>query len=88
MGAGEILLTSMDADGTKNGFDNDLVGRVSSSLSIPVIASGGGGTMEHFYDTFCAGADAALAATLFHFREMEIRDLKAYLKNKGVEVRL
>ena len=87
-GAGEILLTTMDADGTRNGFDNDITGRVAHGLNIPVIASGGAGKMEHFYDTFEAGADAALAATLFHYREMEIRELKAYLKNRGVEVRL
>lgn len=87
-GAGEILLTSMDADGTKDGFDNDITSRVAKSLSIPVIASGGAGKMSDFYDTFEAGADAALAATLFHYREMEIRDLKRYLKERGVEVRL
>ncbi len=87
-GAGEILLTSMDADGTKSGFDNDLVGQVSSLLTIPVIASGGAGAPEHFYDTFSAGADAALAATLFHFRQLEIRELKKYLRERGVEVRI
>jgi cyclase len=87
-GAGEILLTTMDADGTRNGFDNDITGRVAHNLNIPVIASGGAGKMEHFYDTFEAGADAALAATLFHYREMEICDLKKYLRGRGVEVRL
>lgn len=87
-GAGEILLTSMDADGTKNGFDNELTGRVANMLTIPVIASGGAGAPSHFLDTFNAGADAALAATLFHFRQLEIKDLKQYLKNNGVEVRL
>ena len=87
-GAGEILLTSMDADGTKNGFDNNITSRISRSLSIPVIASGGAGCKQHFLDTFNAGADAALAASLFHFRELEITDLKKYLRDNGVEVRL
>ncbi len=87
-GAGEILLTSMDADGTKNGFDNDLISAVTSVVSVPVIASGGAGKMEHFKDTFLSGADAALAASLFHFREMEIPDLKQYLKKNGIEVRI
>lgn len=87
-GAGEILLTSMDADGTKDGFDNDLVRAVTSVTTIPVIASGGAGSMEHFYDTFRAGADAALAATLFHYRQMEIADLKNYLRLRGIEVRI
>ncbi len=87
-GCGEILLTSMDADGTKAGFDNELTGRVSKMLNIPVIASGGAGNSKHFLDTFNAGADAALAATLFHFRELEICDLKKYLRENGVEVRL
>lgn len=87
-GAGEILLTSMDTDGTKNGFDNQLTGKVSRMLNIPVIASGGAGAPSHFLDTFNAGADAALAATLFHFREIEIKKLKEYLKNNGVEIRL
>jgi cyclase len=89
LGAGEILLTSMDCDGTKSGYDLDLTGKVSESVRIPVIASGGAGTMEHFYDAVTKGkADAVLAASLFHFREMEIRDLKQYLRRKGVEVRL
>ena len=87
-GAGEILLTSMDADGTKNGFDNYITSKISKELSIPVIASGGAGNKEHFLDTFNAGADAALAASLFHFRELEIGDLKKYLKENGVEVRI
>lgn len=89
LGAGEILLTSMDCDGTKNGYDIELTRAVSESVNIPVIASGGAGTMEHFYEAFTDGkADAVLAASLFHFREMEIRDLKAYLKGKGIEQRL
>ncbi len=88
-GAGEILLTSMDCDGVKNGYDIELTKAISSSVKIPVIASGGAGKMEHFYDALTeGGADAALAASLFHFREMEISDLKKYLKNKNVPVRL
>lgn len=88
-GAGEILLTSMDCDGTKAGYDLELTRRISESVKIPVIASGGAGTMEHFYEAVTQGkADAVLAASLFHFREMEIRDLKKYLREKGVEVRL
>ncbi len=89
LGAGEILLTSMDCDGTKNGYDIELTRSISESVKIPVIASGGAGTMEHFYKALTNGkADAVLAASLFHFREMEIMDLKAYLKEKGIEVRL
>ena len=89
LGAGEILLTSMDCDGTRNGYDIELTRAVSESVNIPVIASGGAGTMEHFYEALTDGkADAVLAASLFHFREMEIRDLKAYLKEKGIEQRL
>jgi len=89
LGAGEILLTSMDCDGTKNGYDIELTKAVSESVRIPVIASGGAGTMEHFYEALTEGkADAVLAASLFHFREMEIRDLKMYLKNRGIEIRL
>ncbi len=89
LGAGEILLTSMDCDGTKNGYDIELTRSVSESVKIPVIASGGAGTMEHFYEALTDGkADAVLAASLFHYREMEIRDLKAYLRRKGLEVRL
>ena len=88
-GAGEILLTSMDCDGTKAGYDNELNAKVAEQVSIPVIASGGAGTMEHFYDALTVGkADAALAASLFHYREMEIKDLKHYLSEKGVPVRL
>ena len=89
LGAGEILLTSMDGDGTKEGYDLELTRAISESVSIPVIASGGAGTMEHFYDAFTAGkAEAALAASLFHFKEMEIRDLKKYLRNRGISVRI
>ncbi len=89
LGAGEILLTSMDADGTKNGYDIELTKRVVESVNIPVIASGGGGTKEHFYDVFeDAGADAALAATLFHYRELTVREVKEYLADRGIEVRL
>lgn len=88
LGAGEILLTSMDCDGTKKGFDNELTRLVSDSVSIPVIASGGAGCKQDFYDTFTEGhADAALAASLFHFKELEIRDLKNYLTDKGISVR-
>ncbi len=86
-GAGEILLTSMDTDGTKAGFDLELLRAVTSRVSIPVIASGGAGTMEHFAQAFECGADAALAATLFHYRQMSIRELKDYLKNRGICVR-
>lgn len=89
LGAGEILLTSMDGDGTKAGYDLELTEAVAENVSIPVIASGGAGTMEHFYEAFTVGkADAALAASLFHFKEMEIRDLKQYLRNKGISVRM
>ncbi len=89
LGAGEILLTSMNCDGTKNGYDIELTRLVSQSVKIPVIASGGAGKMEHFYDAFTEGkADAVLAASLFHYREMEISDLKKYLRDKGIEVRL
>ncbi len=89
LGAGEILLTSMDGDGTKAGYDLELTRMVSENVSIPVIASGGAGTMEHFYEAFAVGkADAALAASLFHFKEMEIMDLKRYLRQKGISVRL
>lgn len=89
LGAGEILLTSMDADGTKKGYDIELCRAVASAVSIPVIASGGAGTMEHFYEVFTqTNVDAALAASLFHFKEVSIPELKVYLKNKGVHVRL
>lgn len=88
LGAGEILLTSMDCDGTKAGFDNELTRMVSDSVNIPVIASGGAGSMQHFYDTFTKGhADAALAASLFHFKELEIPTLKDYLFERGIPVR-
>ena len=88
LGAGEILLTSMDCDGTKAGYDLDLTRTISESVSIPVIASGGAGNMEHFYDAFTLGkADAVLAASLFHFGEIQIKDLKQYLSTKGISVR-
>ncbi len=88
LGAGEILLTSMDCDGTKTGYDIELTKTISENVSIPVIASGGAGTMEHFKEALTDGkADATLAASLFHFREIEINDLKDYLKNQGVSVR-
>lgn len=88
LGAGEILLTSMDGDGTKAGYDLELTRQIAENVSIPVIASGGAGTMEHFRDAFTIGkADAALAASLFHFKELQIRDLKAYLKGQGIAVR-
>ena len=80
LGAGEILLTSMDCDGTRNGYDNELTSLIASHVSVPVIASGGAGNKEHFYDALTkGGADAALAASLFHYKELEIRDLKKYL---------
>ncbi len=89
LGAGEILLTSMDCDGTKSGYDIALTSAIAESVGIPVIASGGAGTKEHFYDALTAGgADAALAASLFHYKELEIRDLKAYLGSRGLPVRL
>lgn len=88
LGAGEILLTSMDADGTKKGFDIDLTRAVAQAVKVPVIASGGAGNKEHFFQAFEAGASAALAASLFHFRELEIGDLKKYLAERGVPVRL
>lgn len=89
LGAGEILLTSMDCDGTKAGYDNELTRAVADAVTIPVIASGGAGKLEHFYDTLTqGGADAALAASLFHYKELEIREVKQYLKEKGVPVRL
>ncbi|NEN83236.1 imidazole glycerol phosphate synthase subunit HisF [Paenibacillus elgii] len=88
LGAGEILLTSMDADGTKDGFDLRLTRAVSELVSIPVIASGGAGKKEHFYDVFAEGkADAGLAATIFHYKEMTIQEVKDDLRHKGVEVR-
>ena len=88
-GAGEILLTSMDGDGTKDGYDLDLTRAISRAVTIPVIASGGAGTFEHFYEAFSRGeADAALAASVFHYKEFTIRETKEYLKKKGIEVRL
>ena len=88
LGAGEILLTSMDCDGTKAGYDNELTSIIAENVSIPVIASGGAGTMEHFYDALTVGgADAALAASLFHYKELEIRTLKQYLAQRGISVR-
>lgn len=89
LGAGEILLTSMDCDGTKAGYDNELTAAVADAVSVPVIASGGAGTKAHFYDALTVGkADAALAASLFHYKELEIRDLKQYLADRGISVRL
>ncbi len=89
LGAGEILLTSMNADGTKNGFEISLTRLVSESVNVPVIASGGAGKLEHFTEVFADGkADAALAASIFHFREIEIQALKNYLRSKDVEVRI
>jgi imidazole glycerol-phosphate synthase subunit HisF len=88
LGAGEILLTSMNNDGTKQGFSLEITGEVSRNLNIPVIASGGAGTMEHFRDVFFnTGCSAALAASIFHFGEIDIRDLKKYLKNENISVR-
>ncbi len=89
MGAGEILLTSMDCDGTKAGYDCELTAQIAQCVSVPVIASGGAGTKEHFFEALTMGkADAALAASLFHYKELEIKELKSYLHDKGVSVRL
>ncbi len=89
LGAGELLVTSMDTDGTKNGFDIELTKAVADSVNIPVIASGGGGNVQHFADIFKeSGCDAALAASLFHFRELSVREVKEYLKENGIPVRL
>lgn len=89
LGAGEILLTSMDCDGTKDGYDIELTRTVSDNVSVPVIASGGAGTREHFYEAFTDGkADAVLAASLFHYKELEISDLKNYLSGRGISVRM
>ena len=89
LGAGEILLTSMDGDGTKAGYDLDVTRAIAEVVSIPVIASGGAGTLEHFKDAFTVGkADAALAASLFHYKELEIRQVKEYLRKEGISVRL
>ena len=88
-GAGEILLTSMDCDGTKDGYDNELTRGVSEVTNIPIIASGGAGTLEHFYDVFTTGAaDAALAASVFHYKEYSIHDVKQFLKSKGIVTRM
>ena len=88
LGAGEILLTSMDCDGTKAGYDIELTRAIADAVSIPVIASGGAGTLEHFYDALTeGGADAALAASLFHYNELEIRQVKDYLAERGISVR-
>ena len=88
LGAGEILLTSMDCDGVKNGYDLELTRAISERAGIPVIASGGAGKLEHFYDAFTEGkADAVLAASLFHFGEIAIPDLKEYLAGRGIPVR-
>jgi len=89
MGAGEILLTSMDKDGTKDGYDIDLTRRFSESLNIPIIASGGAGNLDHIYEAFARGkADAALAASIFHYKEYSIRDVKENLKKRGIKVRI
>ena len=87
-GAGEILLTSMDADGTKAGFDLSITEQISRAVNVPVIASGGAGTMEHIKEAFEHGADAALAASIFHYKEIDIMDLKRYLRDNGIAVRL
>ena len=87
LGAGEILLTSMDCDGTKNGFDIELTRKITEAVNIPVIASGGGGQLEHFYDVFeQTNCDAAPAASLFHFRELTINQVKEYLRERGIPV--
>ena len=89
LGAGELLVTSMDCDGTKAGYDIELTRTISENVSVPVIASGGAGTKEHFYEALTDGkADAALAASLFHYKELEISDVKKYLRERGVSVRL
>ena len=88
-GAGEILLTSMDGDGTKAGYDLNVTRQIADAVSIPVIASGGAGELSHFYDAFSEGhADAALAASLFHYKELTVREVKEYLRDKGIPVRL
>ena len=88
-GAGEILLTSMDCDGTKAGYDIELTNTIASNVSIPVIASGGAGSKEHFLDAFTKGkADAALAASLFHYKELDIMELKKYLADNGIPMRM
>ena len=88
LGAGEFLVTSMDKDGTKDGYDLELTRQIAEAVSVPVIASGGAGTKEHFYDALTeGGADAALAASLFHYKELEINEVKEYLRGRGVSVR-
>ena len=89
LGAGELLVTSMDKDGTKDGYDIELTSRISELVKIPVIASGGAGNLSHFKDALTTGkADAALAASLFHYKELEIKEVKQYLRNEGISVRL
>ena len=89
LGAGEILLTSMDCDGTKDGYDIELTRTVSDNVNIPVIASGGAGKLKHFKEAFTEGnADAVLAASLFHYKELEINEVKKYLREEGISVRL
>ena len=89
LGAGEILLTSMDCDGTKAGYDIELTRTIAENVSVPVIASGGAGTLEHFREALTDGkADAALATSLFHYKELEIRQVKEYLRDNGISVRL
>ena len=88
LGAGEILLTSMDSDGTKAGYDLNITSAISNSVQIPVIASGGAGTMQHILQAFQNGADAALAASIFHYKEIEILKLKEFLRDNGIEVRI
>jgi cyclase len=88
LGAGEILLTSMDKDGTKSGYDIEFLSNITKQINIPVIASGGAGNKEHFVEAFNNGADACLAASLFHYQELKISELKKYLLQKGIQVRL
>lgn len=88
MGAGEILLTSMDSDGTKSGYDCAQLSAVAKITNIPLVASGGAGRMEHIKEAFLSGADAALAASIFHFREIDIIELKRYLRSEKIEVRI
>lgn len=87
-GAGEILLTSMDADGVKQGYDLEITGKIAKAVNIPVVASGGAGNMQDFKDAFNCGASAALAASIFHFKEVDIKELKEYLKNNGIKVNI
>ena len=88
LGAGEIVLTSMDADGTKNGYDLPMLEAIARVVNIPVVASGGAGSPAHLFDAFQAGADAALAASIFHYNEYTIPDTKAYLASRGIPVRI